>query len=312
MKITFYGVRGSLAAPLLTEQIQSKISAIISSMTERDVASEDAKQKFLATLPKDLFGTVGGNTACVEVITNNNDILIFDAGTGIRVCGKKYLSSSNLTFNLFFSHFHWDHIQGLPFFGPAYNPSHSLNIYSSFDNAEEYLQEQMKAPYFPVTMDSFTPNINYFYKNELEEYTIGSAKICSKKMFHPGSSYTYSITENNKKFIYATDVELKVEDFDFTEENYKFFNNADVLVLDAQYTVDEAIQKENWGHSVFCYAIDFAHLYKIKKLYLFHHEPAYSDKKLHSILKSARWYSQHVHNSDVEVFLSTEGFEIEL
>ncbi len=311
MKITFYGVRGSLPTPLHTDQLQSKISAILATITEKDIATEDAKQRFLSTLPKNLFGTVGGNTACIEIVTGNNDILIFDAGSGIRVCGRKYHNTST-HFNLFFSHFHWDHIQGLPFFEPAYNPKTEIDIYSPFEHSEKYLQDQMRPPYFPVTMDSFTPHINYHIKNELEPFTIGNVEIVCKKMFLPGDSYAYAVTENNKKFIYATDVELKETDFELAEENWNFFNNADVLVLDAQYTLDEAIKKENWGHSAFCYAIDFARLFKIKKLYLFHHEPTYDDKKLNSILKSARWYSERIYNYEVEVFLSTEGLEITL
>ena len=311
MKITFYGVRGSLPTPILSEQIQSKISAIFATISEKDVVSEDAKQRFLATVSKDLFGTVGGNTACVEVVTDNNDVLVFDAGSGIRVLGKKYRNAPQ-HFNLFFSHFHWDHVQGLPFFDPIYNPKNSIDVYSAFEHAEEYLQEQMKGPYFPVSMESCTPNINYFLKPELEPFTVGDVQIVCKKMFHPGSSYTFTVTENDKKFIYATDVELQEENFELTESNWKFFSNADVLVLDSQYTVGEALEKENWGHSAFCYAIDFAQLYKIKKLYLFQHEPTYDDKKLYSILKSARWYSDHIHNGAVEVFLSVEGQEIVL
>ncbi len=170
----------------------------------------------------------------------------------------------------------------------------------------------MSQPYFPVPIEAFTKNIFYNVIKEYEEFTIGNAHVMCKKMFHPGSSFAYSIVENGKKFIHATDVELQQTDFQRTIEADNFFGDADVLVLDSQYTVDDALQKENWGHSAFCYAIDFAHLFKIRHLYLFHHEPTYSDKKLHTILKQAQWYSNNVCNGDVRVHLAIEGQEITL
>ncbi len=312
MTIKFFGVRGSIATPLRPDQIQSKISAVVAKITEKDIQSEDAKQRFIANLPQDLFGTVGGNSACVEVVLNGGEKIILDAGTGIRVCGKQYSGISNLSFYLLITHFHWDHLQGLPFFDPAFNPTNSVHVYSTDDNAKEFLSRQMTQPYFPVPFEALTKNITFTKVDEYEEFEIGAAKIKCKKMFHPGFSHTYKIVEDGKAFIHATDVELQQSDFLRTIEADEFFGNADVLVLDSQYTVDDALQKENWGHSAFCYAIDFAHLFKIKELYLFHHEPTYDDKKLYSILKSAQWYSDNVCYGEVRVHLAIEGQEITL
>ncbi len=312
MKVNFYGVRGSIATPLQAHQIQSKISAVVSKITPKDLESEDAKQRFIANLPPDLYGTVGGNSACVEVVLNSGHKIILDAGTGIRVCGKKYAGSTDNVFNLLITHFHWDHLQGLPFFEPAYNPTNTINVYSTSDDAKKHLIEQMSQPYFPVPFEAFTKNFTFTQIAEFEPFTIGETQIMCKKMFHPGSSYTFSFVENGKKFIHATDVELQQTDFERSEQNFAFFGNADVLVLDSQYTVDDALQKENWGHSAFCYAIDFAHLFNIRELYLFHHEPSYDDKKLYSILKSAQWYSDNVCNGEVHVHLAIEGQEIVL
>ncbi len=310
VKVTFFGVRGSIATPLRPDQIQSKISAVVSQITEKDVQSEDAKQRFIANLTPDLFGTVGGNSACVRVVLDSGDKIILDAGTGIRGCGKEYQGTSNNVFNLLITHFHWDHLQGLPFFDAAFNPTNTINIYSTSENAKELLSAQMSQPYFPVPMEAFTKNIFYHCIEELEQFIIGDAKIMCKKMFHPGFSYAYKIQENGKTFIHATDVELQQIDFQRSIEADNFFGNADVLVLDSQYTVDDALQKENWGHSAFCYAIDFAHLFNIRELYLFHHEPTYDDKKLYSILKSAQWYSDNVCYGEVHVHLAIEGQDI--
>ncbi len=310
MTIKFFGVRGSIATPLRPDQIQSKISAVVAKITEKDLQSEDAKQRFIANLPQDLFGTVGGNSACVEVVLENGEKIILDAGTGIRVCGKQYSGIANLTFHLLITHFHWDHIQGLPFFDPAFNPTSTLHIYSTCEDAKKLLSDQMSQPFFPAPFEAFTKNIVFHTLSEYEQFYIGDASLQCKKMFHPGFSYTYKIVENGKTFIHATDVELQQTDFMRTIEADNFFGDADVLVLDSQYTVDDALQKENWGHSAFCYAIDFAHLFNIRELYLFHHEPTYDDKKLYSILKSAQWYSDNVCYGEVRVHLAVEGQEI--
>ena len=118
--------------------------------------------------------------------------------------------------------------------------------------------------------------------------------------------------EGNKKFVFATDVELNSNDFDISPMHEAVFRNADCLVIDSQYTTEEAYRKQNWGHSAFCYAVDFAVHWNIKNLYLFHHEPTYDDKKLDSILQAARWYAQYIAHQDIYIDLAKEDMEIEL
>ncbi|MFI3257389.1 MAG: MBL fold metallo-hydrolase [Spirochaetales bacterium] len=311
MKIHFFGVRGSLPTPLQSVQIQSKIVAVVSQIREKDIRTEDDRQRFIAGLPDYLYGTVGGNTACIELTLDDGETVLLDAGTGIRLCGKKYNSVKNPVFHLFMTHFHWDHIQGLPFFDPLYKKDSVFHIYSANSDAKKIFSDQMQAPHlFPVSMEAATKNIFYHTLQEGSPIVVGNATVYCKKMFHPGASHAFLFTENGKRFIYATDTELQKNDFERTKENVDFFDNADVLVLDSQYTVEDAVEKENWGHSTFCYAVDFAHKFNIKQLYLFHHEPTYDDKKLFSILKSAQWYSDNICNGQIAVHLAVEGREI--
>lgn len=120
MKVRFWGVRGSIPTSLNQFQVQNRIAAVVERISEKDVVDEDAKERFLASLPEWLFGTVGGNTSCVEVQTSDGQIIILDAGTGIRELGIDLMNrpeyKKNKHVHLFISHFHWDHIQGLPFF----------------------------------------------------------------------------------------------------------------------------------------------------------------------------------------------------
>lgn len=313
MQIRFWGVRGSIPTPLSPTQIQSKITAAIQRITLKDIESVDSKQRFLSSLPSWIFGTIGGNTSCVGYKNSVDTHIIFDAGTGIRGLGKTFDKSVNNEIHLLLSHYHWDHIQGLPFFDPIYWPNTTMHIYSPDESAPFFLREQMKQPFYPVQYDTaFTKNIIYHKIEPGIKFFINSTEISCKKMSHPGSSYSYSVYENGKKFIYATDVELNATDFEKTKENTDFFQNADVLILDSQYTVEEAAEKENWGHSAFCYAIDFASTWNISTLYLYHHEPTYDDRKVHSILQAGQWYSDYIDKGKVSVRLATEDTEIEI
>ncbi len=312
MLIQFWGVRGSIPACLTSEQIQKKIAAVVQRITPADIASEDARQRFIANLPDWLYGTVGGNTPCVQITTNSGKQFILDAGSGIRVLGKNSSFPEDNHYSLFFSHFHWDHIQGLPFFDPVYNPKFSFDIYSPFPNAKQVLVQQMEKPYYPVNWKSLTDKIYFHRIIRGIPFDVEGVKVCCCKMRHPGNSYCFSFTEDGKKFVYATDVELNKEAFEHTEERSLVFQNADAVVFDCQYTVEEAAKKENWGHSAFCSAIDFALKWQIKSLYMFHHEPVYDDFKLNSILKAARKYARFVVNNQFKVYLATEGSVIEL
>ena len=311
MLIHFWGVRGSLPTPLTPQQIQSKIMAAVQRITVDDLKNEEARAKFVSSLPSWIFGTAGGNTTCVEVKSLGNE-LIFDAGTGIRVLGKsKNLPKDNI-YNLFFTHFHWDHIQGLPFFDAAYNPNSEFNIYSTDEKAKQYLVDQMNQPYYPVPWGALTKKMNFMTLIPGSPINIGNTQIVCCSMSHPGTSYSYAVIEGNKKFVFATDVELNSNDFDVSPMHEAVFRNADCLVIDSQYTTEEAYRKQNWGHSAFCYAVDFAVHWNIKNLYLFHHEPTYDDKKLDSILQAARWYAQYIAHQDIYIDLAKEDMEIEL
>ena len=314
MKIKFYGVRGSVPTPVSPEQIQMKIAAAVERITQKDIRDEDSKMKFLASLPEWIFGTTGGNSPCIDLRASNGTQFVLDCGTGIRVFGKQHTPPLDNTYHIFLSHFHWDHIQGFPFFDKIYDKSAKLEIYSNFPDAEKYMTGQNTLPYFPknACWDNIKDHIHFNLLKEGCPIEINGIKIDSHKMMHPGDSYSFSFQEGQKKVIYSTDVELQTSDFDVTIQRNHFFKDADVCIFDAQYTNPEAIQKENWGHSSFSYAIDFAELWNIKKLYLYHHEPTYDDKKLNSILQAGKAYQNYKNNSFPELFLAAEGKVIEL
>lgn len=311
MKIKFWGVRGSIPTPLKPSQLQSKLAAVIQRIQPSDVVSQEARLKFLSNIPSYLYDTPGGNTTCVEVRTKDNTCIIFDAGSGIRELGINLLSKKDKTrvFHIFFSHFHWDHIMGLPFFDPAYIPGYEIHFYSPFSHMEECLRTQMESPHFPVSLDVFGSNIYFHYLKD-DIIKINNTEVRWKRVKHPGGSISYKVSDNNKNFIFSTDTELTEQDFRKNTENHEFYSNTDIIVLDSQYTLGEAIEKYDWGHTAYSVAIDFASAWRIPKLILFHHEPKYSDKKLYENLKAARGYERLTASNKVEVDIAQEEMEI--
>jgi phosphoribosyl 1,2-cyclic phosphodiesterase len=296
----------------MPSKVKSKISSSVQRIGGKDIESQEARELFLASLPDYLFSTVGGNTACVEMVTKERCRFIFDAGTGIRELGSEILAARKpAECHLFFSHFHWDHIQGLPFFAPAFDPNCSISFYSPVPEFKSILEGQMKPPYFPVTMDVMSARKEFNILSGAP-VVVGGVKISYRAMNHPGGCFSYAVEEGGVKAIYSTDTELREEDFRRTSENREYFQDADILVLDTQYTLGEAIEKYNWGHSSFSLASDFAATWGIKKLVLFHHDPSYSDLKIESIFKNASWYIDHLESRGIEVFLAREGLEVEV
>ena len=313
MRVKFWGVRGSLPTPLLPSQIKSKISSIMARVTPADLESPETRERFLADLPQWLFGSVGGNSPCVSVqLDSTRELIIFDAGSGIREMGAAMSKEKpkHSRYHLFFSHFHWDHIMGFPFFGPAYDPTVELNFYSPVASLEEALNGQMTYPYFPVSMDTMASKKKFHTLSGGLDFF--NAVVSYRKMNHPGDSYSYKVDDGIHRFIYATDTELSANDFLKNDENTKYFSGVDLIVIDSQYTLGEAIEKYNWGHTAFSFAVDFAANWNIRHVVFFHHDPTYDDQKLLNILQSAKWYTERMNIKGIKLSLAMEGMEIVL
>jgi len=314
MKVRFWGVRGSIPAPLSSEAIRRRIAAVVMRVRPADLQDNASREAFLARLPPQLFGTVGGNTTCLSIRTATGCLIVIDAGSGIRELGAFLARSQERIrdYHILFTHFHWDHLQGLPFFAPAgYTPGNRLFFYSPREDLREILESQMRPPNFPVGMEAMGAE-KHFLRLRAQGLRLGGAEITWKQMKHPGGCVAYKIAERGRSLIFATDSELSTEDFRRSSENAAFFQDADVLILDSQYTLGEAIEKYDWGHTSYSMAVDFAAEWGIRTLFLFHHEPSYHDRKIHSILNSAKWYQARLHARPLEVRLAVEGLEVDI
>jgi phosphoribosyl 1,2-cyclic phosphodiesterase len=229
----------------------------------------------------------GGNTACLS-IDYGDSILILDAGSGIRPLGRQLLTRPTLPeIHLLFTHFHWDHIQGLPFFDPQYRPDARIILYS-FHTPEDLraiLAGQMVAPYFPVDFQQVAHHL-HFRQIQNTTATIADLTVQCFDLNHPQRSQGYRISNATHALVIATDHEHGDPDADARLS--AIAQGADLLVYDAQYTPLEYEKRHGWGHSTWRDAVSVAREANIPQVILFHHDPAHNDATLDAILAEAQ------------------------
>ncbi len=272
MKVKFYGVRGSL--PVCGREFQ-------------------------------LFG---GNTTCIKIHREKvNRIAIIDAGTGIRNLGKEIVKEglSQNIINIFFSHFHWDHIQGFPFFAPAYNKNQRIGILATgrsgkINNLKEIFSMQMQKEYFPIDLEMMGAQFEFLTYGEREKLYGATVVTVPQHHLYPGGSYGFRVEDNGATLAVCTDVE-HINGID--ENIVNLAKNADLLIHDGQYTADEYLKYKGWGHSSYEQAVEVAIRAKVKKLIITHHDPDHDDDFLDAMERDCQRLFPNA-------FFAKEGMEV--
>lgn len=229
----------------------------------------------------------GGNTSCVEVLAGD-ERLVFDMGSGLRELGAHLKGQRGLKVTFFLSHYHWDHILGLPFFGPAYDPSNTLVIHGSTrmgKSVREILAGQMINPYFPVSLGEMQASLQFRGIEGGGQVQVGEALVTARELSHPGGGLGFRVDCGDVSFVYATDFEHGTEADDALID---LSRGADLLVYDATYTVPEYRKHKGWGHSTWAEGVRMAKAARVKKLVLFHHDPSHDDAAIDAIVELAR------------------------
>ena len=232
----------------------------------------------------------GGNTSCVEV-RGGGEIILLDAGTGLRALGRSLLSEFKdqpLNLTMLLTHTHWDHIQGLPFFGPIYDSRCRLRILGCEGTRKglvNALTGQMESTYFPVPFNKLPSNIEI---EELKDFNFNIGPVCGRALRanHPGLCVGYRLFSPDSLIAFFPDTEPRTGGKD--REMIEFLRDVDLLILDSQYDSAEYQQHLGWGHGCVDDSVALALQAGVKQLCLFHHDPDHDDKRIDGLVKHAR------------------------
>jgi ribonuclease Z len=265
MEIRYWGVRGSIPVP----------------------STKDFSTK-----------KYGGNTICIEVRSTTGEVIILDSGTGIRALGREMVQQGfgglqKCRATIFFSHGHWDHIQGFPFFSPGFYKTNTFDIYGFRGvggSLEEYLEAQQTSPNFPVQLGEMGAHLAFHDLQHGNVIKAAGLKVTPCSLNHPGGSFGFAIEEKGAKFVYATDTEHYPDKMD--ENLLDLSRKANILVYDSMFTPEEyeGINEPShvgWGHSTFVAGIDLAIAADVEELVLFHHDPDKNDYRLDLLFRRA-------------------------
>ena len=257
----------------------------------------------------------GGDTTCLEVRTSDDAIIIVDAGSGIRRLGNRLLAEERFEYSMIFTHSHWDHILGFPFFKPLYHEKTSLHLYGCPFNREsvkEMVAKVMTSPNFPMDLNNVQARISY-QESCQDSLRIQSMTVTPIKTSHPNSGIGYKFSEDGKTFVFLTDNELKHKHpggLDYGDY-VRFAAGADLLLHDSEFTEEEYRIKKTWGHSTYRDALQLALEARVKKFGLFHHNQERTDAAIDEIVGKCQQIIA-AQKSSLECFAVPEGMEIRL
>jgi phosphoribosyl 1,2-cyclic phosphodiesterase len=286
--------------------------------------------------PFDTHLGVGGNTSCVEIRMDDH-VILCDAGTGIIPFGNEIIKQGDIKeLLIILTHYHWDHICGLPFFVPAFIPNWKINFFGPGENSvdiKECVSAQMRAPFFPVGTETWLANINYMEPPEDNIIHYGPISFSYQSVHHPGTTYGYRINVNGKKVLYVSDNEclflnkaIRQKYSELNREEQQLYDtmqqeeydselalikDADILIHDAQYTPEDYSKKNGWGHSCYIDTVNTAIDAGVKELYLYHHDPNYDDKAMAVIEENANGIIED-RSSALKCYVAREGMIVEI
>jgi phosphoribosyl 1,2-cyclic phosphodiesterase len=294
LEVKLWGVRGSLPTPLAPQTVTARIQAALEGFFDAGFSAKSDIERYMRELPQERKGGFGGNTPCCEVISGSTSILL-DGGSGLRRKGNELMrgpcGNGTGETHLFLTHFHWDHVIGIPFFMPLFVPGNIVHIYAVEPEAERTLRTLFRKPNFPVPYESLGATIVYHALEPRKPFTLGNLSIAPYRLDHPDPCWGYRITDGARVLSYCVDTECTRSTRADLGTDLPLYQGVHTMVFDAQFTLIESIIKGNWGHAAGTMGIDIAMREGIGRVVFMHHDPAASDA---AIAKARRETTRYV------------------
>lgn len=324
LRIRLWGTRGSLPAPVPPQYLRSKIQNLLEEYEIFQRSNSGGAKAFLESLPSYRVGGYGGHTACIQVTSQKADFVI-DGGSGIRRYGESLMMGpcglGKGEVHIFMTHFHWDHLIGLPFFVPIFIPGNRIHFYAVQEDLEDRVRGMFCKPHFPVSFEQLGAQISFHRLKPRAPFVLHDIEVAPYQLDHPDPCWGYRCESGGKVFSHCVDTEgTRVSRKDLGQD-LPLYEDVDLLIYDAQYTFLEAAEKINWGHASAPIGIDIGMRERVKKMVFIHHDPAATDEKIQKVEQQTRSYhesairmakEQRLDSNKLEWCFGVEGMVFEI
>ncbi len=312
MRIKTWGVRGSIPHSLDTLGWAQHIEKVMNDFFAQGFNSAQDIQKYMQSRPLSEIGGFGVSTTCVEVSTSEKSLII-DGGSGIKAISDSLGSNSPKEFHILISHFHFDHLIGLPFFLPHFKAGCKINYYSVQPETESIIKSLFQKPLFPVSFGSLNSEVVFHQLQPYKKNSVNGFEVTPYKTDHPDACYGFKIEKNNKVYAHAVDNEA----IRLTEASLGvdagLYQNVNLVYFDSQYDEDNIVEKKGWGHGTSHRGFEICSNFGIKQILFAHHDPAFSiQDTLEQKKKTGQIYKDKYSHLNLKWDMAYDGMVVEL
>jgi len=325
MRVKYWGVRGSLPASPPPFQIAKDVENTLHRFFQSGFSLPSQISEFINSQELPQIGGFGTATTSVEVTSHNGAQIIIDGGSGIRNLGEAMLSGpaskGKANIHVFLTHFHWDHLIGLPFFVPNFIAGNRINYYAVQPELESLVRGLFRRPYFPVSFESLASDIRFYQIEPRKPLKIDDFTITPYQLDHPDPCWGYKIENQGKTYAHCVDSEGTRASREALGPDLPLYQNIDLMYFDAQYTLPELAEKANWGHSAAQIGLDIAFRESVKRILFAHHDPGAQTHNINELHRqTAEYYNwrikqaetNHMKLPDVKWSFAHESLEVDL
>lgn len=293
LTVKFWGTRGSLPSSMLPGEWSHHFESLMRGFFAAGFREPQEISSYMKGIETPVLGGYGASTTCVEVQSPKGRVII-DGGSGIRVLSEKLMSGAVAggkgPFHIYMTHYHWDHVIGLPFFTPHFLPNVQVHYYAVHPELESLIRGIFKKPYFPVPFESLPSNIHFHVVEPRKPFQIEDMTLTPYQLDHPDPCWGLKVEHNGSAYAHCVDTEGTRCSRTDLGADLPLYQDVDLMYFDAQYTFPELADKANWGHSAAQIGLDIAFREKVKQVLFAHHDPGASIQTIEEIRAQTREY----------------------